>query len=405
MSSIAEIKQKGMFYTKDVFSKLLVRNISTRRPQNIVELGVGDGALIKHAVKKWKKAKFTCTDVNQNEFTDHAKNPKIKFLIESGLNANLIKILKRGKTEYDVAICNPPYLKVSMQDIFKYKKMIDAFDDQLYSKIKLISSEFIFLVQNVLLLRNKGTLGIIVPDSILTRKEFSPIRDSIIKNYNILCTIELPEKIFTKTEAKTHILILRKEKPKSDYVRVCLANKDGSIVKETMVFRESLVERMDFGFVNSNLNSRLVTKAVQNAKFNLRIYRGNVTHAELKTLDKPFIHSTTFKNDKAIFGRLEKYPRKYSTKVYAEKGDLVMVRVGRGCVGKFARVKAGKLLVSDCIFVFKSSDKNEVQRFEDFLKLNEGKAFMKMLVHGTCSKVISKSDLEEKLLFRTKQIR
>lgn len=392
MSNLIEIKEKGMFYTKDVISKLLVKNISQRRVNKILELGVGSGSLFKNALIKWKDAQYTCTDINENEFNYETNNPKINFLIESRLNANLISVLNGSKTEFDIAICNPPYLKVSIKDIEQYKSIIDQFDNSLFGKIKLISSEFIFLVQNILLLRKGGTLGIIVPDSILTRREFMPIRDSIIKNYNLLCSIELPEKIFSKTEAKTHILIIKNEKPKSDFVKVCLSNKEGVIIEKALVKRELLVERMDFKFLNFNIKNGLNQKKLDLK--NIRVLRGNVTHAELKNITKKYIHSTTFKHGEKIVGTDNSYSKKYKSKVYAEKGDIIMVRVGRGCVGKTAKIISGKFLVSDCIFVFKSKKEKEISSFELFLNSKAGGSVIDNLIHGTCAKVISKTDIE-----------
>lgn len=397
MSNLAEIKEKGMFYTRDVFSKLLVKNISMRRPENILELGVGNGSLIRYAIDKWKNAKFTCTDINTDEFSMKEIKANVKFLVESGLNTELKKKLKKGKKEFDIAICNPPYLKISMKDLILYKKMIDSFDKDLYENIKLISSEFIFLMQNILLLKEKGILGIIVPDGILTRKEFEPIRRSIMTNYNLLSSIELPERIFSRTEAKTHILILKKEKPKSEFVQVCLSNKEGIIIEEILVPRFNLIERMDFKYLNFNLKNSQHQYSNKLKKHKIKVYRGNISHAELKASKLEYIHSTTFRHNDLIVGKKGVIQGKFKNKVFASENDLVMVRVGRGCAGKIARIKKGSLLVSDCIFVFKCDSNLGIDDLEKYFKSKAGRSQVENLIHGTCSKVISKSDIEKLL--------
>ena len=127
MNRLSEIKEKGMFYTRDSFSKLLVENISKRNPSRILELGVGNGSLIKYAIKKWKEARFTCTDINPDEFKLLSKTTKIEFIIESGLHTDLKTVLNKRKLKFDVAICNPPYLKGFVKDKEQYKELISLF--------------------------------------------------------------------------------------------------------------------------------------------------------------------------------------------------------------------------------------------------------------------------------------
>lgn len=398
MNKLTEIKQKGMFYTEDSFSKLLIENISSRKPKNILELGVGDGSLIRHAIKKWNDAKFTCTDINKNEFEITKYTHKINFLIESGLNTDLRDIIKKEINEFDVAICNPPYLKIKISDKSSYRELIDQFDNSLYSKLGIITSDFIFLVQNILMLRDGGVLGIIVPDSILTRKDFISIRESIVKKYNLLCSIELPAKIFSKTEAKTHILVIKKELPKSNFVKLCLADKKGKIVNKILVERCVLIKRMDFNFHNYTLTSSTPDNSKTIKQLNIKVLRGNIEHAALKNIKTPYLHSTSFKNLVPINNNNNSIPKKYTGKVVASKGDIIMVRVGRGCVGKLSIIKNGSYLVSDCIFVFKTPNATVRKKLYSFLTSSYGAKSVKNLVHGTCSSLISKGDMENLLI-------
>lgn len=59
-------------------------------------------------------------------------------------------------------------------------------------------------------LRDGRELGIILPDSVMTNHYYNDLRKDLLFNHNIKCIIQLPDNIFNKTEARTHILIIQK---------------------------------------------------------------------------------------------------------------------------------------------------------------------------------------------------
>lgn len=77
-------------------------------------------------------------------------------------------------------------------------------------RIKRLSADIVFIAKNFLYLKDRGILAVILPDGLLSRKDLYSFRVSLIAHHQICCIYQLPEKSFSLTEARTHIVILKK---------------------------------------------------------------------------------------------------------------------------------------------------------------------------------------------------
>ncbi|NOT92268.1 N-6 DNA methylase [Ferruginibacter sp.] len=380
----------GRYYTSDVFSKLLVSQFTINRPLNIVDLGVGGGALIRAAINRWTKASYFVGDVDrksivkiQNElpFVNSFHLNTLKEEVSDKLN------IKNGKV--DIAICNPPFLKVKNEISYD-----DLFDDANLSdckNLKLLTSDVIFLAKNLQLLKQKGELGIILPDSLITGKEFMHLRNAILKEHNLKAIIELPEKIYAKTEALTHILLIEKGGTTSKRSPLFLADKTGQIIDEIEGDKSALCERMDYKYHLWKKKVALIKENKVIGDLKIEIKRGSLTHKELKATKDYFIHTTEIINKKSNqatrnhFKKIDKY-------LLTQKGDILLARVGRGCTGKVCMISRGKVPISDCVYRIRVPKKFRMKVWNS-LSSNEGQNWLKANCHGVCAKVISKRDL------------
>lgn len=379
----------GRYYTNHLFSELLVKNLESENPATVLDLGAGGGSLIKAALDRWNNAEIIAADIDPSSVKKISHSlPLVKVYKANGLKVNIEKNIDLTKSSIDVAICNPPYLQVKEKERFK-NLLVEA---ELYEclKMKKLTSDIVFLAQNLKLLKLGGELGIILPDSILTGQEFRLLRNALLTHHNLKGIIELPERIFPKTEAKTHILLIEKTQTSKDRIPLLIAGKDGKCYDQIDIVASALENRMDFSYHKINqaipkLKSRPL------GSYNITLKRGNMTNAESKTKKIKSLHSTSFK-DGAELHLINSNKRKFENLVYAERGDLVIVRVGRGCVGKVALVKQGKLPITDCLYVVKA-DENIISALWKFLISSNGDKWVDANSHGVCAKVLNRTDI------------
>ena len=386
------MEQLARYYTSDLFSNLLIEQFSTSDPQNIVELGVGGGSLVKAAINRWINASYYVADVDPNSLSKlKSELPFVKSFHFDTVKENVAEKLNLKQGTVDLAVCNPPYLKLKndlvYNDIFEGSKLKDCIF------LKQLTTDIIFLAKNLQLLKDKGELGIILPDSLITGKEFEHLRAAIIKEHNLKGIIQLPEKVFPKTEALTHILFIEKGIKNQKPAPLFLANKQGQIIDSIEVNKDALVNRMDFQFHSwkAKQNIKYKKKTVTLKSLDVEIKRGTYTHQELKQLNDNFIHTTDLINKKSnqSYRSAKRFDPKY---LLTKKGDILLTRVG--AIGKVTMVLRGQAPVTDCIYRIRVKEPYRLKVWESLIS-QRGQEWLKANSHGVCAKVISKLDLLE----------
>lgn len=380
----------GRYYTIENFSKLLINQFSNEMPKNIIDLGVGGGSLLRAAIERWIDASYFAADVDEKSILKiRTELPFVNTFHFNTLRDEVSKKLKLKKGNVDIAICNPPFLKIKNQisydSLFQEANLLDC------KRLKRLTSDIIFLAKNLQLLKKCGELGIILPDSLITGKEFILLRQAILKEHDLKAIIELPEKIFTKTEALTHILIIEKDVIGNNKSPLFLANKSGQIINKIEVDKNSLCERMDFKYHLWKKKLKVLKYPKFLGDLKIEIKRGTYTHKDLKALDKYFIHTTQIKNKKCnqCLNNSILENKKY---LLTQKGDILLSRVGRGCIGKVCMISRGKVPISDCVYRIRVPKKYRQQVWNSLISDN-GQSWLKANSHGVCAKVISKGDL------------
>jgi tRNA1(Val) A37 N6-methylase TrmN6 len=381
----------GRYYTQDNFSELLVRNLEFDTPKTIVDLGAGGGSLLRAAYNRWKDAEFIAADIDKDSVKYLNKElPFIKVFHTNGLKVNVEKAIRLESEIVDVAICNPPYLlirdKRKFENLFIEARLAEC------NNLNKLSSDIVFLAQNIKLLRNNGELGIILPDSVLTGQDFIELRKGILTNHKLKAIIELPDRIFPKTEAKTHIMLVEKNGITSSKVPLYISDKNGKCYDQIDVSSSSLINRMDFSFHKLNFRYDISKKSSRLSDYDFTLKRGFRTHAELKIGKSDFLHSTSFKDGAFLKVSTKKQSNKEKSKIYAQKGDILIVRVGRRCVGKSAIIMSGRIEISDCLYVIRTN-KNVSKLVWKFIQSVEGKDWFKANSHGVCAKVLNRNDI------------
>ncbi|MHA2255849.1 MAG: Eco57I restriction-modification methylase domain-containing protein, partial [Candidatus Heimdallarchaeaceae archaeon] len=101
-----------------------------------------------------------------------------------------LKISRNIKIEggfFDLIVLNPPYMNYGLRNAQKYDKEFRNFlRNRFFSAEYKLSLYPIFMERSIELLKDKGILGIITPDSHLLGRYYSKIRSFLLQNTNIL---------------------------------------------------------------------------------------------------------------------------------------------------------------------------------------------------------------------------
>ena len=380
----------GRYYTQDLFSNLLISKLGKNNPDSIIDLGVGGGALVRAAVQRWGNASYFVADVDDISIDKiKVELPFVKSFKINTLKDDVSNRLSIEKNSIDIAICNPPFLKVKKET--SYEQLFEESNLENCKKLKLLTSDIIFLAKNLQLLKASGELGIILPDSLITGREFIHFRSALLQQHNVRGIIELPEKIFPKTEALTHILLIEKGVTNSNTVPVFLSNRTGEIVDMIDVSKDRLIQRMDFKFHSWNTKNIVKRDGLTLGNVNAEVKRGRLTHKELKESGDFFIHTTNIVHRNGCQSILSSklMNDKY---LLTKKGDILLARVGRGCTGKVCMIKQGQASISDCVYRIRVPE-NLRNKVWNALVSSKGQEWLKASAHGVCAKVISKNEL------------
>lgn len=384
----------SQYFTSDEVASLLMRCISKDNVNTILDLGAGEGALTRAAKKKWDKAFIYVADIDER----NCQRLKEQGFDTRDVDCNVSELDKLLGVEYssiDVGVCNPPYETIDNNQFII--ELLERVSLQMNRKEKLSTSDLVFLAYNLLFLKPNGVLGIIVPYSIMTGRNYSMLRQSLLNNYYVERAVELPENSFCYTEAKTGILIIRKEKSNGRKTKLNTVNDGYKLSSSLYVSPSQLALRLDYSYHlwQKGQNGKNVTH-----NDDITILRGRHTHDELKKKGLPYFHSTCY--DGTDIDWHFKYDD--SEKGIVSKGSFLIVRVGKRCVGRVKYLEEGHIQISDCIYGLKVPE-DFIDDFKHFFQSEEYSKFVKIASRGVCSLYLCKGDLESMVLKKLDEFR
>ena len=216
-----------------------------------------------------------------------------------------------------------------------------------------------------------------------------------MKKFNVRRIIQLPDKIFNKTEARTHIIFISKSKSENETCELLISTNEGNLSKSIVVPKKKLGVRMDYQFHKALMNSYSNYKTLKEVGGIIK--RGKFSFKELRESKLSYFHSTHFKEN-SVSIKFQNQIAQEHISYAANAGDILMCRVGKRIVGRVAIIKSGRIINSDCVYRIIVPKKFQSVVLNSFLS-SSGKTWLSAYAHGVCSQVISKSDLENFPLF------
>lgn len=235
--------QSGQFFTPQNAAKALVEMIEPNKSDKVLDLTCGAGGFLVATVKYWNSFPQNAENsflygIDKDSYLTRLAKIHLACLGQNTLNIKCAdslvwdkKILGNDTETYDVILTNPPF-GVNIQTgshetlekfdlAYKYKKS----KDDKWKKTDLINEtvppQVVFMEQCVKLIKKKGIIGIVVPESMISNKKYSYVVDFLFQSCYIKAVIGMPDDLFKTsgkggTHTKTCLMILEKKDTTTD---------------------------------------------------------------------------------------------------------------------------------------------------------------------------------------------
>lgn len=382
----------GRYYTAGSVGALLVSALDSSRPNVVLDLGAGDGALTSAAAKVWQDARYYTVDIDKNaKSSTLQKRFGASFIHHTGdaLRLDIDRRIGLDKASADVALCNPPYIRPKWRKSFS-QLLEEAGLTGAYAKLGDVPADILFIAQNLRFLKDDGQLGIIVPDGIIAGEHCASLRKILSLSHCIKKVIELPRNVFSKTDAKAHIVVLSKSKNGPSEIEVKSLSSNGCLSQSLYVPRESASYRLDYTYLSQRTGGE-ATKRIFIRDVASFVKRGSISSSERSSFDYPVLHTSDITSADWEIPKRFLLPKSKigSTKgLLAQQGDILVARVGRNLHEKICIVKEGNVSVSDCIFVIRVPDRYQYLLLR-YLKSQQGRTILDSAARGVSARFLT----------------
>lgn len=191
MVALAKRKQDEFqaFYTNcDHITSYMIGLMQFENEMSVLEPCAGEGVFLDGIIERYDNMRITAYELNDDSVTKLQKkySSNKNILIEK---EDFMLLLELNSGKFDRVIANPPY--GAYQSPEKRKQLKKDYP-RLYAK----ETYGLFLIKAMELLKEKGRLVFIIPDTYLTLHMHEGLRKEILKNYTIESITLFPSNFF-----------------------------------------------------------------------------------------------------------------------------------------------------------------------------------------------------------------
>ncbi|HEY1090363.1 MAG TPA: N-6 DNA methylase [Burkholderiaceae bacterium] len=398
----------GRYYTSSQVGQTLVDAMTGVRPKLVLELGAGQGALASVAQRKWRSASYVTVD------TDLAVRASLSGLASQGshihhahdaLDDELADRIGVPLGSVDVGLCNPPYVRPRWRSSFG-RILEDAGLSGALQSVHDAGADLLFIAQNLRLLRQRGKLGLILPDGLIAGQKYRGVREALLRQHRVELVVQLPRRAFAKTEAQTYLLVLSKRGGETQNVALSEMNEVGEISAPIAIPTDLAMLRLDYAF-HAMRTDRTHPTDVQQLQRTLgelvhELLRGTTSSNQIRSFPVPVFHLGDFPSGTNA-ASVPKVPARFiqpASKVLhhaaahkvARAGDILIARIGRNLQEKVCLLPRGACVISDCVFAVRTAPEHRKMLLA-YLLSEDGRAALKAASHGVGAKYLSRSDV------------
>ena len=237
--------------------------------------------------------------------------------------------------------------------------------------------------------RAKQIIALILPNGFFVNTFLKKFREFLLNNYYIEKVIDLPERIFNNTDAKTHILILHNKPVENTYITLTSVTN----TKKINISHTEAIHRMDYNYY-FHATQRQTNTSI--ADLDVMIFRGKAKYQLTDVSPQHILHTTNFSKGNEFSNRLHSAKRlfKYQDRL-AVPGDIILSRVGSHSIGNVGIVNKGFFVATDCVFVIRVKDIILRKQIFTQLRSSEGNTWIKANAKGVAAQHITLEDIKK----------
>jgi type I restriction enzyme M protein len=379
----------GRFYTKAAIGDVLIESIRSR-PKRVIDLGSGGGSLASAALRKWRPSEIITVDIDRNAQTKLMRGRNHVHVVADVLDFDLPQLLP-SRALFDAAICNPPYIMPAWKPGFQ-TILEDAGLSAVLHGSPLLGADVLFLAQNLRLTKAGGSIGLIVPDGIVTGRRLCRLRQELMSAHSIESVIQLPRGCFKSTDAQAFIMVLTKSRKQIPMIALRRLDSAGALSEPVLVDPDRATERCDYAY-------HAVPRSPAKGTFTLKdagaeITRGSMHSGEAKRSGQSYLHTTHLPctGPRRLRFAVEQPRLSCGSLTTAAAGDILVARIGRKLHLQVAWVAAGKIAITDCIFRVRVPKPWRARVFRAMTS-RHGAAALKAAARGVGARLVTKDDL------------
>lgn len=363
------------YYTEERIGERLISMLPSISPQHCIELSAGEGALLLPVIRIWPDVKIATCELDPENIKILKSGFEGEHYNIDVLSADFDSVFEGRFSSFDFAVSNPPFSwrTISEYDIgvLRQFNLLDVFSG------RRVRSEVLFILQYIRLMADSSYMAFILPELMVCSSALEKFRSRLLKLCSVVAVSEVEVGAFKGTEAKTYIVVFKKEVGVHEFSYTDVEGK--------------LSIRMQEEFCSGlHVRPRPLSLGGDDG---FTAKRGNLSGKECRSLGLPYYHTSGFfkSADGVIPMPLDSAVILGKKPVIASKGDVLIGRVGSRVVGR-AVVSDGEYIVSDCVFrvrFFNGVDSNK------FLKYWIDSCYPDVVsqARGTCAKYITAQDL------------
>lgn len=231
--------QSGQFFTPQNAAEALVKMVSPDPNAKIVDPACGAGGFLVASIKYWNRlnvdySKNNLYGVDKDSYLTRLAKIHLACMGQDTKTINCAdslvwdeKTLGKCNSKYDVVLTNPPFgVNIQAGTIetlskfelaYKYRKKKDGSSEKTDAINEAVAPQVVFMEQCVNLVKPGGTIGIVVPESMISNKKYAYVAEYILRTCYIKAIIGMPDELFKTsgkggTHTKTCLLVLEKKK-------------------------------------------------------------------------------------------------------------------------------------------------------------------------------------------------
>jgi type I restriction-modification system DNA methylase subunit len=196
------IKNKGVVFTPAQIAQYMVSMMEPTRNQKVLEPSCGEGSILKYIPKYHK---ITGLDINPL-FVKTCKN---KYPYANIIQTDFLKYNIPLSEHYDCIIGNPPYVKIQNINPVDVDQMRKEYPKFMQGNTNLY---VYFLLKCMDLLKPKGCLIFLIPNTLLYNKSIRPFWQNLLQQHQVQHVIDFRDsQIFDGVSTYTCIVHLTKQ--------------------------------------------------------------------------------------------------------------------------------------------------------------------------------------------------